>query len=58
MTHAEPAPIPAQPATINGQPLPTVLADTIERLIAAAFGTWPPPTPETSPIPQPAIEEA
>lgn len=57
MTNAEPAQRPARPATIDGQPLATVLADTVERLLAA-FGTRPASPPEAGPTRQPAPEEA
>lgn len=57
MTHAEPAKRPGPPAAIDGRPVPTVLADSVERYIAAVFGTWPVSPTQAGPTPQPAIEE-
>jgi len=58
MTAAEPAKRPGWLATIDGQPVPTVLAAAVERFVAATFGTWPAPPAEAGPTPQPsAIEE-
>ena len=57
MTAAEPAKRPIPLATINNRPAPTVLADSVERYIAAVFGTWPASPPKAGPTPQPAIEE-
>lgn len=61
MTHAEPAPRPARPATIDGRPAYAALADSVERCLAAVFGTPPASHPEAGPTtnrPDPALEEA
>lgn len=48
---------PATPATIDGQPVPVVLADTIERIVTAVFGGWPAPTHQPGLPPEPTDEE-
>jgi hypothetical protein len=55
VTHAAEHPTP--PAGADRQPLPTTLADSVDRIIAAVFGGWPTP-PESPRTPDPAIEEA
>lgn len=54
MTHAAEHPTPRD---ADALPLPAALADSVDRIIHAMFGGWPAP-PQTSPTPEPAIEEA
>lgn len=57
MTTAAEHPAP-RVATINGRPLPTVLADTVARFLAAAvLDGQPTTTHEPGPPPEPTDEE-